>query len=203
MKKKLILVLCLSVALFCTACNNKSGKGNVSVDSGYENIIDVECTSEFNSTDEMAEHIISNKDDIFSLFFNHPTQKADPENLKFFSLGNPPDGYELEKVNQRGEKITLTYKNKTDAKAQPINLIWMFTTEGDVYIKSVVMMNRLTEIPAMKGYYYTTSQDENGEDICQISWCEDGYVFELDGPSGLIDDKNFKIVLDKTEYPLG
>lgn len=199
MKKKLILAVCLSLALFCTGCNDKDKS---SVDDGYENIIDDECTSEFDTQDEMASYIISHKTDIFPLFFSHETQKSDPDNLTFFSLGSIPDGYELKKVKQCGEKITQTYENSTDGSAQPINLIWKFTADGELYIKNNVTMLRLSELPNLKGYYYAVSQDENGKDICDIEWAESDYAFELQGPASWVDDTSLSIVIDKTEYPL-
>ena len=202
MKKKLILTLCLALSIFCTGCNSKSQKNNNSVDNGYEDIIENTCVSEFKTQDEMAEHIISHKDDIFPLFFEHETQKASPDNLKFFSWGNVIDGYELENVEQAGEKITMTYENKADATAQPINFIWKFTAEGDVYIQNKKMIERLTEMPEMKGYYYTIAQNEDGKDFCDIYWPESGYAFELQAPTSWVDEKNQTILLNVTEYSL-
>ncbi len=202
MKKRIILAMCLSLALLCTGCNNKSDKNKSSIDDGYENIIDDECTSEYNTQDEMASYIISHKTDIFPLFFSHETQKANPDNLTFFSLESIPDGYELKNIKQCGEKITQTYENKTDGSAQLINFIWKFTGDGEVYIKNSVAMSRLTELSNLKNHYYTISKDENGTDFCEIEWAESGYAFELQGPTSWVDDTSLSIIINKTEYPL-
>lgn len=169
--------------------SSEEGGDEVDVDVDVD---DMFSAPEFSTESELIEYIGSDRENQPQELFEK--NKDNKEQLITYSFDNIPDGYELKSVRENGNFLTYDY---TDSESNfKITFVWGFRTEGDEYLKNAVEMFELSPLPEHDGCYYSEAADDAGNHIYQIYWSEDGYCFQVNIPTKLLDSSERAAVFD-------